>query len=420
MRRLFKSKYGFTLVEVLVAAGIASGVGLLAFGLLSTSTKTVNTTLVFNETSFLKNQVVAYISMPENCMLNFQGKTIGTVASPEPYTILSRKLPTGASAPFLEKDKSYGLKQGSNAVTVTNIRTYLSATKPNIMNIEVNYQILDTLKVDTTRKADSFIVEVFIGKDPQTSTKVSSCFTDTAKMIRDAVRLSCNPSGNANGTVTYNGSVMPYGECVHHNIETRDEGGSVIVNNICPSNQFLVRTDTANGTAAATTTPGKIIFTCKTLTLNTSCSAGQYLKEIDANGNAVCVSMSSILATMPNSYVVSTTTGAYVAQDLNCATGQVLQRFNSAGKHCVAKTIAKTCNANEYVDSVDTSGNVICKPVAKTATTCPNGQYVRGVSANGSITSCGALTINASCGGATPIITSIDINGNATGCAGNN
>lgn len=420
MKSLFKNKFGFTLVEIMVTLGIAGGIGLMAYGLLSTSRKTVNTNIATHEISFLKNQVIAFISMPENCMLNFNNQIIGTAATPTSYTSLIRKQGNGTTIPFIEQNRSYGQNAGQNAVTVNQIRTSLSTTKANIMNIRVDYQILAGLKVETTKKTDFFTVEVFIGKDAATGLRVASCFTDTAKMIQDAVRLSCNPSGTANGVVTYNGSVLPYGECVRHNIETRNEANTVQATNVCPPNQFLVKTSNSNGTAGGTTTPGKITYECKTVTLNSSCPAGSYLKEIDVNGAAVCVTVASLLASMTDSYVVSTTTGGYVAQNLNCPAGQVLQKFNNTtGKVCVPKTIANTCPADQYVYQIDASGNAQCRAITKTATACPGGTYVRSVDANGAITNCSALTLpGAVCSGANQVMIAIDSFGNST-CATN-
>nr|BDT30082.1 hypothetical protein BHI3_35480 [Bacteriovorax sp. HI3] len=425
MKKLVKNISGFTLVETLIAAGVAGAIGLIVVTMMSNSRKMVNTTLVASESSFLKNQVIAYVSTPEICMRNFNGKTIGTVASPTSYTALSRRLPNNTISNFLEVNKSYGQAKnaagGSDLLTVRSIATSLSPDKANIMNLTVKYDILNTVKQNNNKTSDSFTIEIFIGKDEATKTLVTSCFTDTAKMIRDAVRASCKP--DAGGTVTYNPDVMPYGECMHHRIVVKNAAGNVVptatlpAQTLCPPNQFLAEVVIAPGTTSSTsTTPGTITYQCKTLTLNAPCAAGSFLKGIDPNGNSICVSLASIVDPMPDGFIITTTTGGYVAADLNCDTDYVLKSYSSSGKVCVPKTITQNCPApNQYVTEVRADGSVVCSSFPKRATACPSGQYIKQVNADGSIAACGTPVLPAAtCADQRYVMTAIDSNGNPT------
>lgn len=428
MNKFLKNKSGFTLVEMVITAGLSGVIALVAYTNLQSSQKMINTSVVGSEITFLKNQTIVNMSIPDTCQKNFvttPQQNIGTVATPTLYTSLVKKVGT-TWVPFLETNKQYS-ETAKNVIKVTKISTYLSVTNTNAMVIKVEYEVRGTLTRASAKNIDFFTVEIFIGKDPADSTKIQNCFNDVAKMVRDAVQLACKPdASNPNSTVTYNPSVLPYGECVHDDIVLKDSS-DVVVTKVCPVNQFLVKVDNSAGTVSGTTTtPGVVTYRCETFSLNPAtpgCPAGQYLKGIDSTGTPECVAISTILDSLNINEAIATfgggaspQVGGYKSINLDCPTNTVLQSIGAGGsKTCVPRVIAGNCPvANQYITQVNPDGSIVCTSYPKLATQCPAGQFIKQVNADGTIAACTALTLPANCANPNQVIQAIDVNGNAT------
>lgn len=404
MKSILKSNSGFSLMEVVIAAGVAGIVGLVAVSFLRTNEKSINRVIETTESSFIKNLIIGNMSNPASCN--------NTFAMPTPQLInrasltLFNKNAQAFLAPGQQISESRGTGTGSvkNIFTINTISSAAIAGTDKALRLSINYTIANTLVRDSKKVAKNFEVDVYIQRNAA-GTSVTSCFIDTAEMIKKAIANSCK--GNA---AVYDAGANT---CTH-NVQftgTQVTAGGAL--GTCPAGQFLKRSVTASGVTN---------FTCMAYTTAApNCTSGTFMNGVNADGTPNCVAFATLFNT--TGMVISATATGYQALNFNCAdlpdgTQMVLRRYSSSGNDCVPKVIQKTCNAYEYISDVDSSGNVTCKPFTKNPSgACPAGTYARSVNADGSIPAggCQAMTLPATCG-AGYVINAIGSDGNVTSC----
>lgn len=423
MLKKLKNNSGFTLVEMIVAAGLSSIIVFVAYTALKDSKGVVHTSVVAGEATFIKNQLIAHLGDPEVCNANFEGQDITRVNIP---SLFRRQRVTGVpdtftNVNFVALNQSYG-ESAVNTITVTNIRTALTllqAAPPvynnKSMTVTVDYNIRNSLKRSSGKTNSSVSIEVAIARDT-TGLKVKSCFADVAGMIKSAIEYSCEGNG-----ATFDTNAGTYGTCTHNRLEVLNEA-SAVVTPICPAGQFLYEVTSTKGTTGLPVTAasaGVTRYRCRTFsTITPSCASGEFMKGVNANGSPSCVAISTFLASIPNGSAISTIPGGYQKVTMNCATtDEVLRRIDSSGNPvCVHKVIVGSCPVDNYITGINTNGTPTCAKFPKNAATCPAGYYLKNVNSDGSIPAggCAQLTINANCPGANDVMTAIDSAGNAT------
>lgn len=416
MKKFIKNNLGFTLAEVLIAAGLAGLVALVAYTTLRSSQTVVGNSLANAEITFMKNQMISYLGIPENCERNFVGKLVQSPVQVPAYILFleKRNRTTVAGGQdtftwdrFIEVDRYYGESSGaggagtSNTMLIKSIDTAPSPVNPNSMIITVGYEIRSTLKKTgtTTGTAAKFSIEIFIAKN---GAVVRTCATDVYTMIRKAIEFSCK--GNR---ATYNPSAGTYGTCTHNNIRVVNSAAATVVgpNSVCPAGEFLYKIETTDGdvpppVSPAIAPPGRSTYTCRKYTTisdlppaGPNCPANSFMKSIRADGTTECITMGSFYRPLNDAQVITPNAGTFREVKVGCTNAnEVLTRVdpNTGVPTCVPKLIVGSCPVNEYIVGINTNGSPKCAAYPKISGTCPAGQYVLGVTSDGGISSCGA------------------------------
>lgn len=420
MKKLLRSNSGFTLVETIVAAGVASVIGFIAYTNLKTSQDIGTKIVVDSEVNYLKNLIISTMSSPIACENTFKNSTLGL------NDAVQIKDKSGVIIVQAGNNISSGTKE---ILTITKVSSIASANSKNNLIVTVEYDLSSKLgKAATTKLKNAFNVNVTVQLD-STLTTIESCLVDTAMLLREAVKASCQNDDTGKGAqytayedlsaaekITY-----PYGKC-NHDIAFVDPATTRTVLSTtsigtqvktCPTGYFLNSVVTP-GIGA---NKGITEYRCSRISTAPICPAGSFLKTIISTGVATCESFASSIplalsGPMPTGSAITLNAGGYKGVPLNCSTvDQVLKRLNpsTGAPECIPKIIVQMCPAGEFVSAVDAAGNVSCL-AAPTGTSCPGGQYVMAVTSSGAV-SCGAATLPGSCGNG---IAAVDGAGNMT------
>lgn len=407
MKKLVNNNRGFTLAELVVAGGIATVIGVLAFSSLRTTRQASNITVIGSESSTLKSLIVAQLANPESCQKTFPSSTTPLVTTP--VTRLSGvEIRSGMGVVVVKEGLTFGpLKEFS----ITKISTSSPNLASNILKIRVDYAIRAELD-KSGKKAKFFEIEIFVNKDPATRLNVIGCFADVAGAVRRAVEQGCKGQG-----AVYNAAAGTYGTCTHVLPRIQNATGSTVYTTLCPAGQYLqeVKNDANN-----------VIFTCRPFTVP-ACTGNSwtYIKELAAGtGQPNCISLSTWFPVGTVFATLSTKPAPiYRPIDLNCGDSNdlVLRSVRTDySLDCVPKQINQGCPVDQYIQDIIVNSNhtysLVCKELTKSnsSTACPNGQYLKKVNANGNFPAdaCGYPVIPATCA-TNSVMQAIDSAGNA-------
>lgn len=392
MKKLLKN-FGFTLVEVLMAAGITSAVVLI----LINSFKENNSQVVqYQQTLELNNliqRVTTELSKKEVCEKNFKGSSL-PIAPTAPANIPS--LVTRNGAHLLSVGSIYGEQNPQTAIQIISMNkqgtTSANVSRLTKMNIVVGFRIVKK----TTSSAsspfesvdqDSFFnipVNVFLSRDSST---VDTCYSDVQSLLENAVKRACidDESATFNGlrTATYfpPDATYPYGHC-EHVAEIRNNANGIVTQ--CPPGELLQN---------ITTTSGKMTFQCRPFSTTTTCPAWSYLQGVNPDGSANCVDIRTLF---PNSGFMVLKGGVFSVQNISCPTNEVLQRIDAAGLPvCVNPRNNYTCPVNQYVTAINADGSVSCS-YSSNRNACAGNSFMTAIDSVGNVT-CGSPALLGSC-----------------------
>lgn len=404
MKKNLRNHSGFTLVELLLAAGVVGVVSLIAFTSLRSSIQTGGSVYVTSESTYLKNLVVANLSNNFACENTFKG-----FSPTRAIVVLKDKRNT----PFLSVNNKFGEGKRDDIITVTGISSTVVPGSSNNLTLKVTYDIDNTLKGNRPKNTNSFTLNVFYRLDTATGL-IDNCLVNYSSLMKDAVKASCQ--GNAayyepvETLSVADQANFPSGRCTHriHVLNNTGAGSdaAVVAGTVaCPAGQFLVDVSTPS----ANPHDHQPVFKCQAM--QASCAAGTYLQGIQSNGTPICKSMVTLMGEAPpaspalavadgnavNIVTVATTKG-YQGINLNCGTNQVLRKVNADGTpDCVNKVITGSCPPGEFIWDVSASGAVSCRIMPKSSATCGSGSYIHTIFANGSF-SCATNTFATDCG----------------------
>src|SRR5690606_19769231 len=166
---------GFSLVEVLMAAGIVGGIGLTVAKLGQDSARVTKTTEANNEINAFIGDVSYILSNKENCNATISGsETIGSQ-----ITAIKRVRDGSVFNVYELSPKQYG----NNSFSVQSIRSSLIDGGVSLL-FDINRTNLTTLGSRQITKRIPLKAVVDGGQ-------ITSCFSDTESMIESAVRASC-------------------------------------------------------------------------------------------------------------------------------------------------------------------------------------------------------------------------------------
>lgn len=400
MKRILKSNSGFTLVELLAAAGIAGVIGLIAYSNLKTSTEIGNKVLADSEVNYLKNLIIGTLSSPIACENTFKNSVLTLVS------------------PVVIKDKNnnnivYAGKTldsyKKNLLTVTKISSIASTNSKNNLIVTVDYSLNSQLgKTAAAKVQNAFNINITIMLD-STGTKVQSCLVDTDLLLREAVKASCqNDEGGGVYYQSYESlsaaqqALYPYGKCTHDIAFVDPSSVRTVLSTAtpstsvkkCPTGYFLSTVTTPTSGA----NKGVTEYRCSRIKTAPVCAAGSYLKTISSRGEATCIPFINTIPTgiLAGRAIVLRSTG-YEGVNLNCPTDdEVLSKLDpvTGNPVCIPKVITKMCPAGQFVSAVASDGSVSCL-TAPTGSSCGS-DYVMAVTSSGAV-SCGPATIASNC-----------------------
>jgi type II secretory pathway pseudopilin PulG len=408
MKKLIRNHKGFTLVELLIAGGIAGGIALVAVTSLRNTRQASNITVVGSEASTLKSLIAAQLVNPQGCKKTFPTDTLIVRNNIQIFS--------SGGAVVAKPGSTFG---PAREFSITDISSS-SVAGSNILKLKVDYSLKATLDKVSKKRAYSFNLDLFINKD-STGNKITGCYIDIAGATRKAVEYSCKgfegPPETQSGA-SWDPNAGLYGTCTHDLPEVRNAAGVKMVSNLCPAGQYLKNVKSEYNSALPKNT---VVLECKTFSVG-PCPAWSYVNKVNGTtGAAECVSLAQFYS---SGQVLTTLAGktptTYVGITLDCPDAdQVLRSIKLDGTpECIPKHIETTCGANEYVydiKKIDSSTfQGVCKPFVKLAG-CPGGQYLQAVQSDGSpaaVGGCVDQVIPASCG-PNDVMTGLNANGTA-------
>jgi prepilin-type N-terminal cleavage/methylation domain-containing protein len=402
MKKVLKKmgNQGFTLMEVMIAAGLIGVVSLTLvnqLNLVNKAKRESNSSTIING---ITDKLMMELSHKDTCGANFAGKII----SAAPLTIIGAILDT-EGAPIVQNGGNYGLQVGGNNVAAASGDT-VRVNAPITIVRNVNNPDEMILKVEFEKKTlfglytSAGNIEIPITAIQNAAGAIQQCFNDISNSISTAIRLSCQGNTAYFNPRANNG----YGAC-EHNLQTNNitcPNGKFIkkiqyfssllplINEIrytciapeatCPPNQVLT-SFLADGTYTCAPpfpncTPGQIMvkgaagsYYCINLAPfpgGLGCTGITAIKSFNADGSVTCAQYYPPQS-CPGAFVKGTIPGAIACDDyihpINCPPGQFISSFNASGFPICTKFINYpfNCPAGQGAYGVDAAGNLRCK-----------------------------------------------------------
>ncbi|MEA9354982.1 prepilin-type N-terminal cleavage/methylation domain-containing protein [Bacteriovorax sp. PP10] len=414
MKKLIRNNKGFTLVELLIAGGIAGGIALVAVTSLRNTRQASNITVVASESSTLKSLIAAQLVNPQGCKKTFPTDTLIVRNNIQIFS--------SGGAVVVKPGSTFG---PAKEFSITDISSS-SVPGSNILKLKVDYTLKANLDKVSKKRLYTFTLDLFINKNTA-GDKITGCYIDMTGATRKAVAASCKgyegPPETQSGA-SYNENDGLYGTCTHDLPEVRNAAGAKVASNLCPPGQYLKNVKSEYNSALPKNT---VVLECKTFSVG-PCPDWSYVNKVNGTtGAAECVSLAQFYS---SGQVLTTLAGrtptTYVGITLNCPDAdQVLRSIRTDGSlECIPKHIETICAANQYVYDIQkidkNTFQGVCKDFVKLAG-CPAGKYLQAAQSDGSpaaVGGCVDQTIPASCG-PTEVMIGLNVNGTAK-CKVNN
>lgn len=350
MKKFFKEA-GFSLMEIMVAAGLLAVISVAVMQMNKTMSRGQATAEVKMEAIEIKRQVITLLSDKRACENTLVGKNLGS------------------SVDVIKNSNDVdifkvGEKYGDNALELAEVRITDDGDLGGGMRQGKLYVKFNKLKKSAYGGSEKSFETLIKVKAAGATANIDECFDDTTGMISTANEASCLAIGgvwdSAAGTCTISHFVKKSGDTMT---------GALTAPQLNTDNIAV------NGPATATevTTTDKVTSpkfcsgtNCKGINelalSNQSCPAGQVSHGIKADGKIDC-------------------------KALQCPSSQYFAGLDSSGNPVCRPYPTNTCPTNQYVTEVKSDGTVTCAPLPTTASaTCPSGQVLQSVS--GGIPTC--------------------------------
>ncbi len=380
--KIIKKNFGFTLVEIMIALGIASALSIVILSAINQSMKVKGTLQRNGNVNNLIQLITSEMSRKDTCEVNFKGLSL----SPAP---IKTNLTFKNGSTIIQQNSSYG--ESITKINSIIITSSVSTTDPrlNKMLLSVTFQPKIVSGILPPTQRFDIPINVFLNAAGQ----IDTCYSDVQSLLENAVKFSCIGSG---AKYYAKDATYIYGHC-EHEAEIKASNNSVVVGS-CPVGELLQMIDT---------TSNKMTFKCAKLTTTTTCPAWNYMKGINPDGSANCVDIRTLF---PNSGFTTIRSGVYSVQNIACPANQVLQYIDASGTiHCVNPRYNYTCPVGQYVTGIDASGTVQCS-YSSNKNACTAGMFMTAINSIGDVV-CNSTNLLGACAGNT-IVTGIDTSGN--------
>lgn len=386
-----RSHSGFTLLEIMVALGIASILGVTIMNTMNMSMFSSGDLRRTGEINNLIQRITTELSRQEVCNRNFAGGPVVRASIPSI---------TGKSglSPIITENQAFDSQSEYQVLNITSAAAGLSK-----MNITVNYR--SHARRGEVIPDKSFVIPLNVYLDSVTG-NIKNCFSDIDQLLIDAVRYSCqgnnydvNPLVNNYGTIGNNGVARyyppgpgyRYGHC-EHAVELKDTNGvniaPVPVSGLftCPPGQLLKNISVPGTPGPVPANKQRMVFECRVIgNPPLTCPAWSYLGGIDVNGNAICLDIRSMF---PNGGFMTIRAGVFSAINLTCPNGWLLQSLNpgTGAVNCVPARLPVVCGVNQYVTGFNFATGAPTCGSAKNSNVCAFGTYMTSINTVGDVT----------------------------------
>lgn len=349
--KLFKNSNGFSLMEIMVAAGLLAVISVAVMQMNKTMSRGQATAEVKMEAIEIKRQVITTLSDKRACEHTLKGRNLGDTID----------VIKNSNNVDLFK---VGNKYGNRALELAEIRIEDDGDLGSGMRqgkLYVKFNSLKKAAYGGSEKSFETLIQV---KAAGPTAIIDECFEDSTGVISTANETTCLAIGgvwdSATSTCTISHFVKKSGDTMTGALTTP---------------QLNTDNATINGPATATTvtTTDKITApqfcsgsNCKAINelalANQSCPAGQVSHGVKADGTLDC-------------------------KALQCPSSQYFAGLDSSNNPICRPHPTNTCPTNQYVTKVNSDGTVDCAALPTTASaTCPSGQVLQSVS--GGIPTC--------------------------------
>lgn len=339
---------GFSLVEVMLAAGLASGVALVVAKVAQESNKTTKTMETNIEVTTFLGDIAYILSDKQNCNATVGiGSNIGT-----PINSIKRFINGVENNIYETSTPANPKKYGQSAFIIESITTELN---PGGVNLVVEIERVNKA-INGARKVKKKIPL----KAVVTGGKIDSCFSDIESMIESAVQQSCRGNSARFDPATK--------EC-YHDVKTDQ----------CPTGQVLRSIQQLNG---------QIISGCSdVIDAPLSCPIGSYFNGISSKGVANCAPLEVSNMCGEGQYAYNIQNGTMVCKSIpRCGQRSILRSNPDSGE---LRCVQVQCNpTNQYLAGFDAAGEAVCKNFPDKA--CGQGQYIKEIKPDGT-TVCGQV-----------------------------
>jgi len=408
-------KNGFTLVELMVGAGISSALVLIIAGALKQGGSLTGDLKRTGEINALIQIITSELSRKEVCEKNFKPGGVGVAPAAGALANIVNK----SGVPIITQGAPYGeYIRNIPSIAYTFSAMAAPATKGSVINLTVTYTPKEKNGVAQPNKTFDIPINVFLNS---AGTNVDTCFSDVESLMKIAVENACKGQGAK--WYAYNAAFpqYPYGHC-EHQVELLNAANGLVTPDVgtgdalCPAGELLRLIDTTNN---------KMTFKCSKLetavvnaagvyTGTSECNSWSYMKGINADGSVNCEDLRTLFNTSTGAGVmVARTSGpnvVYVAQPIACPANQILVQIKADGSIlCMNPRLRKSCNPGEYLTINVSLGDTSCVPVSNN-TTCANGRFIKAINPDGSVI-CADTSIPGGPCPANNVITGIDATG---------
>lgn len=395
--------FGFSLIEIIIVSGLMSALGLGLATLMKNMHKgQVSATSKVEELE-IRRIIIQNLTDKIACTNTFSGLSIGS-------DVLEIK--SSANNVLYKVNNSYG----DNSIKIS--RMYTSDKNQlfsdGTRNVDLKIELAKTKQM-ATPKLNSFSIQLRV-KAPGPTGIISSCYADQDAIIEQTcTTLSGIWTGSncilnqyvlktgdtMSGTLTaplFSGNIQGSQATFSTNLTTPNHcTGSycksmtdlALANRTCPLGQVQKGVQ-LNGdpNCIPLSCPPTFFFAgldltgspiCRPLPTNT-CPTNEYISEVRPDGTVVC---------SPVPFTATAT----------CPIGQVLQSISGGTPTCTSKGPNTSCPIGQFISGIAADGNITCNTNTLAGGTCPPGQVMKGITPAGSPI-CGAYVVwLCSCGG---------------------
>lgn len=399
--KLLKKK-GFSLAEVMIAAGMLGVVSLGVMHMNQSMQKSAVTAEVKTEEIELRNTFRMALSDLEACKKTFDGVNVGGDL-------------TGIKNSSGDLTYEVGKTYGNKALTITKMsvidRGNPDAFGTRMVTLRTTMKKNKKMAMGSERKVFDINIRVSAASD---SAPITSCYDTSHGIISSAIVLGCSSLNGVWDSATkkcdLDSYVLKTGDTMSGDLNAPlfkgdveagqvDSSGKVVAAELCTGtdcikvNQIARSNNLCNNNQVSVGIRPNGNTKCLTL----ECAADELFNGIDSSGNPICKSLPTGGSCPTNQYVVEiktngTVTCAPLPPSLNvtCPVGKVLRRIKRDGTAvCVDKGAGEDCSTGAVVIGVKKNGELNCSKKIM----CPSGQALRGINSDGTPNCIEPLTV---------------------------